>query len=187
MRLSDPYNTSDLRPRAILLAGALTFFICLMVVRLWYLQIWKGVEYREFSDKNRFKIERLAAPRGQILDRTGQILADNRPRFDVTITRGFVSSSKKKEERESALLQQLLLLKDIFQWDSAAFEDRLKQVRGTPIYQTRRVARDISWAQLAQIESRSLELTGINVEVLAVRDYLYGDACLLYTSDAADE
>jgi len=159
-----------------LLAGVLTAFIFLMVIRLWYLQIWKGVEYREFSDKNRFKIERLAAPRGQILDRTGQILADNRPRFDVTITRGFVSSSKVKEERESALLQQLLLLKDIFQWESQTFQERLKQVKTTPLYQTRRVARDISWAQLAQIESRSLELTGVSIEVLAVRDYLYSDA-----------
>jgi penicillin-binding protein 2 len=190
MKLSDPYNTSDLRPRAFFLAGILSFFVLLLLVRLWYLQLWKGEEYREFADKNRFKIERLAAPRGQILDRDGQILADNRPRFDVVMTRGFASSSKSKEEREAALMHQMLILKDIFLWDAATFEEKLKVVRQTPPFQDRRVARDVSWAQLAQVESRLLELTGVSVEVLAVRDYLYGDAffhVLGYTGEVNEQ
>ncbi len=190
MRLSDQYNTADLRPRAILLAGILTGFVFLLGVRLWYLQIWRGDEYREFSDKNQFKIERLAAPRGQVLDRHGQILADNRPRFDVTMTRGFVSNSTVKEERLAALEHQMRILKDIFQWSEEDFEARLAQITQAPPYQARRVARDVSWAQLAQIETRNLELTGVNVEVLAVRDYLYGDAffhVIGYTGEVNDQ
>lgn len=176
MRLSDPYNTADLKPRAFVLAGILSFFIFCLLIRLWYLQIWKGEEYRAFSDQNRFKIERLSAPRGQVVDRHGQILADSRPRFDILFTRGFASNSEKRAERDQAALEQLQKLKEIFKWSDETFEERREQIFKSPPYQGRRMARDVTWAQLAMVEARSFDLSAVGVEVVAVRDYLYGDA-----------
>ncbi|PIR21999.1 MAG: penicillin-binding protein 2 [Deltaproteobacteria bacterium CG11_big_fil_rev_8_21_14_0_20_45_16] len=179
MRLSDPYNVADLKPRAIGLAiffGALVF--CLLV-RLWYLQIWRGDEYRAFSDRNRFKIKRISAPRGKIFDRNAKLLADNRPRFDVLYTRGFSDDPE----------LELTKLKDIFGWSTEENAARVAQVKASAPYQSRRLARDISWDQLAKIESRSLEFLGVDVDVISVRDYLYGDAffhTIGYTGEVDD-
>ena len=45
--------------------------------RLWYLQIIKGTELREYSNKNRLKENNIEAPRGLILDRNKEVLVDN--------------------------------------------------------------------------------------------------------------
>lgn len=166
MKLSDSYNVSELRPRATLLAVIFSFLFALLGMRLWYLQIWRGDEYRQFSDENRFKVKRLSAPRGKILDRQGRLLADNRPRFDVVFTRGFSSD----------LDEELKVLGEIFAWSDIEFEEVKRQLKKSAPYLAKRIARDVSWNELAQIESRNLELSGVDVEVIAVRDYLYGDA-----------
>lgn len=179
MKLADAYNTSALRPRAYLLGGLFIFLIALLLVRLWYLQIWRGEEYRNFSDRNRFKVVEISAPRGKIFDRNGRLLADNRPRFDVHFIRGF------SVDVES----EMLLLKDIFQWSDEEYQAQLIAVEKSAPYRGARLARDASWSQLARLEARTLDLSGVDIQVLAVRDYLYGDAffhSIGYTGEVGD-
>ena len=57
----------------------------ILVGRLWYLQMVRGEDYRVLADRNRFREVDVAAPRGVIYDRTGEILARNRPSFSVVI------------------------------------------------------------------------------------------------------
>lgn len=166
MKLSNPNSVAELRHRAAALAIIFSCFLGLILIRLWYLQIWKGEEYRRFSDRNRFKIERLAAPRGQIIDRNGQLLADNRPRFDLQFTRAFSSN----------IDEEIKTLAEIFQWDEQTRLTKQAEVSKAAAYRSVRLARDITWDQLAQVQARSLELSGVDIDVLAVRDYLYGDS-----------
>lgn len=180
MRLSDPYNTSELRARSQWVAIGFGVLLTLLLARLWYLQIWKGDEYRLFADRNRFKSERLSAPRGQVLDRNSALLADNRPRFDLYLTRAYATD----------LEGELRSLKSILQWTEEEFEAEREAAQSFPLYQPQRMARDISWDQLAQIENRSMELTSLNVSVQSVRDYLYGDAffhVIGYTGEINDQ
>ena len=165
MRLSDPYNVAEFRPRATAVAILFIVFFFLILVRLWYLQIWKGEIYREFSDRNRFKIERLSAPRGQLLDRNGELIADARPRFDLMFTRG----NSPFPEMELAQLGKVL------KWTEAELEKKQEFIRKSPRYQAKLIAQDISSDELALIESQTLEYPGIDIEVVAVRDYLFND------------
>lgn len=166
MRLADSYNVSAYRPRAYSLAGFFIALIVLLLVRLWYLQIWRGEEYRAFSDQNRFKVVEISAPRGQILDRHGRLIADNRPRFDVVYTRGFSSD----------ISAEFDILEQIFSWSKDEREEKEKFVRAGAPYRAALIARDVPWDELAAIEAQSLKLSGVDVQVLAVRDYLYGEA-----------
>ncbi len=166
MRLSNSGSAQDLRNRAITLVVLFSILLGLILARIWYLQIWKGDEYRQFSDRNRLKLKRLAAPRGQIVDRHFQLLADNRPRFDAYFIRGYASH----------LDHEIEVLGQIFQWSEEEVGRRKAEIRASPTYRERRIARDISWDQLAQIQARNFELSGVDIDVLAVRDYLYGDA-----------
>lgn len=166
MRLADSYNVSAFRPRAYTLAGFFIVLIFLLLLRIWYLQIWRGEEYRAFSDQNRFKVEEISAPRGKVFDRNGRLLADNRPRFDAIFTRGY----------SSHLEAEFQILKDIFLWSEQEASEKLAAAKRSSPYRGEQIARDVSWSQLALLEARSLELSGVDVQVIAVRDYLYSDA-----------
>ncbi len=57
----------------------------ILIGRLWYLQMIRGEDYRVLADRNRFREVDVAAARGVIYDRNGEILARNRPSFSVVI------------------------------------------------------------------------------------------------------
>jgi len=166
MRLSDPYNVSEFRSRSLVIAVLFATLIGILILRLWYLQIWQGELYREFSDENRFKIERLSAPRGQIFDRSGNLIADSRPRFDVLYTRG----------NSQDLEMELSLLGDILGWEKSEIDLRLEKLKKSPRYQSQVMMLDIPSSKLALLQMKALDLPGLDIEVVAVRDYLYKEA-----------
>ena len=51
--------------------------------RLVYLQIFNGDKMRQYSEENRIKKVKIAAPRGMVFDRNRTLLLDNRPAFDL--------------------------------------------------------------------------------------------------------
>jgi len=56
-----------------------------LVVRLLYLQVIEGKEFRRLSEINSIRLQDIDAPRGLILDNANNILVDNRPSFDLYI------------------------------------------------------------------------------------------------------
>ena len=63
----------------------------LFVGRLYQFQILQGSVYQAQADENRFTEVRIAAERGVIYDRNGQILVRNIPTFNIVITPAPVS------------------------------------------------------------------------------------------------
>src|ERR1700727_1852182 len=55
----------------------------LLLTRLVYLHILRGDQMRQYSEENRIKRVKVAAPRGMIFDRNRKLLIDNRPAFDL--------------------------------------------------------------------------------------------------------
>lgn len=166
MRLSDPHNVSELRSRAVVIAVFFASLVGILILRLWYLQIWQGEMYREFSDQNRFKVERLSAPRGQIVDRNGTLLADSRPRFDVLYTRGYAQD----------LDVEVALIADILKWKPEDAKLKLERLKKSPRYQGVVIEQDISHDELTLLQMNALDLPGLDLEIIAVRDFLYKDA-----------
>jgi penicillin-binding protein 2 len=62
---------------AVLTVLALSIF-SVVFFRLWYLEVLSGDHYRELANDNRIREIRVQPPRGNILDRDGKILVDNR-------------------------------------------------------------------------------------------------------------
>ena len=56
---------------------ALTVF-GIIFFRLWYLQVLSGDDYQRQAADNRVRLERVQAPRGQVVDRQGRTLVDNK-------------------------------------------------------------------------------------------------------------
>lgn len=84
--VSNPEEAKEYLPRFRIFYVTITLTVIIIIMRLWYLQIIKGNELREFSEKNRIKQNKIVAPRGLMLDRDGKILVENLPGFEAVIS-----------------------------------------------------------------------------------------------------
>src|SRR5579859_487139 len=87
----------EIRPRAALGALVVVCSMLVLVVRLYQLQILRGEEYVNQSIANFRKSLFVPADRGQIKDRNGRTLVDNRPSFDVFLTPAFCKGKERDE------------------------------------------------------------------------------------------
>ena len=107
-------TTASLRVPLPLRVAALLAVSAFLVLagRLIQLQALRGDDYLQKSTSNFIRERELAAVRGQIRDRSGAVLADNRPTFHVYATPRYVSEAtllrlgrllKLSEEQREAL------------------------------------------------------------------------------------
>jgi penicillin-binding protein 2 len=74
-----PPITPQLALRVAVLGGMAFVLFAIIFFRLWYLQVLSGDQYLKQARDNRVREVRVQAPRGDILDRSGAPLVDNRP------------------------------------------------------------------------------------------------------------
>jgi penicillin-binding protein 2 len=80
-----PPITPQLALRVAILGGiALTMF-AIIFFRLWFLQVLSGDKYRAQANNNRIRDVDVPAPRGDIVDRNGRVLVDNRVSIAVQV------------------------------------------------------------------------------------------------------
>jgi penicillin-binding protein 2 len=74
-------NDPQLRLVAAVLAGGL----CLLLAGLWWVQIVSAREYENHLETQSYRTVRIPAVRGKILDRNGQVLAENGPQYNLSL------------------------------------------------------------------------------------------------------
>ncbi len=150
--------------RALLLMAGQTAALGALGVKLYRVQVEQGARYKTLAESNRVSARLIAAPRGRILDRFGQVLAGNTLNWRALIL---------AEETSD------------FQATLAAF-DRLVPLED---HDRERIARDIKhnrrfipvtlkefldWDQMARIEVNAPDLPGVLVDVGTTRHYPFG-------------
>ena len=141
---------------------ALAAFVVLFI-RLIYLQVIMGNEYRRLSLNNSIRLQSIDPPRGRLYDRNGDLLVDNRPSFDVNIT------LKDAEPLNRTLEKLAYHLKT----PSAKLLSRIKQSRGVSAYSPLLLQQDVGRDILAAIEVNKFDLPGVSVNVNLRRNYIY--------------
>ena len=136
--------------------------LSLLLVRLWTMQVLSGETYAAQAENNRVREIPIDAPRGRILDRKGRPLVTNRAALAV-----MVDPSVKSDE---ALIADLSTLLGI---PVDEIQERLASVKEVAL-KPRIVALDVPMTAVAYIEEHSEKFDGVNVEVVAVRDYPNG-------------
>lgn len=74
-----------LRRRVRFLVLAMSGLFCVLILRLFSLQVVEFREYSDFARKNHLQKDRVVAPRGVIFDRNGKVLADNVGAFEIAL------------------------------------------------------------------------------------------------------
>lgn len=149
------------KERATLISYIITAAFGLVLARLWYLQVYKGETLHNYSIQNRLRKEVVWAPRGLIYSRDDQLLVDNIPRFDAILTPQFLLD---KEET-------LAKLAKILQTDVASIEAIIKKNSNQARYRPFIIKKNISFGELAQIETQNADLPGISVDTFISREY----------------
>jgi len=133
-----------------------------LLLRLVYLQVIKGQEYRLLSLNNRIRLQSIDPPRGLIYDRNGDVLVENRPSFDVSIT---LKDAGKVETTVGKVSEHLNVPPE-------ELMQRLKTSKGISAYKPIMLKQDIGRNALASIETHKYDLPGITVDVNLRRHYL---------------
>ena len=157
---SDPFL--EQRLRALGIGIALVF--ALFVVRLFQLQVVEGEQHLQNSLRNSIRTLRLAAPRGEIVDREGRLIAGTRPAFDLDVV--------PSELRDSG--RTLTVLSALLESPPARLRSALGEPRGRARFQPVRLADDLGWEPLARVESHRYALPGVLTEVRPQRTYPNG-------------
>ncbi|HEY0631075.1 MAG TPA: penicillin-binding protein 2 [Thermoleophilaceae bacterium] len=77
--------TPQLALRVAIIGGVCLVMFGVVFFRLWYLQVLSGDKYLAEANNNQVRDITVQAPRGQIVDRSGRVLVDNRSGFSVEI------------------------------------------------------------------------------------------------------
>jgi penicillin-binding protein 2 len=80
-----PTLTPQLAFRVAVIGGLALIMFAIIFFRLWYLQILSGDKYLADANNNRVREIKVEAPRGEILDRDGRVLVDNRVGLAVKV------------------------------------------------------------------------------------------------------
>ena len=96
--------------------NVIRFIVLLLIfalsLRLAILTIVQGDYYRDISDNKRVKEVYITAPRGEIRDRYGRLLAGNEPSFTVQLLKDELNIKDKKKTNETLLSLIRLLEED---------------------------------------------------------------------------
>jgi penicillin-binding protein 2 len=133
-----------------------------LLLRLLYLQIVMGEDYLTLSLNNRIRLQSIDPPRGLIYDRKSQVLVENRPSFDVTITLKDAHPIEKTINK----------LADYLDVPSQELLQKLSSSKGISAYKPIQLQQDIGRNALASIEANKYDLPGIAINVKLLRHYL---------------
>jgi penicillin-binding protein 2 len=74
-------NDPHLRLVAMVLVGGL----CILLAGLWWVQVVSAKDYQSHLETQAYRTIRIPAVRGKILDRESRVLAENRPRYNLSL------------------------------------------------------------------------------------------------------
>ena len=139
--------------------------VSILIVRLAYLQIVKGADFKKKSENNSIRFRQIKPLRGLIMDRNGFVLVDNKPSFDVL----YIPNKNKANELSVERLKQLYQNKSLdFPYDQALLKNAKPYL---PI----KLDKNVNMEKIALVETNALNLPGISIDVSPIRLYLDGE------------
>jgi penicillin-binding protein 2 len=166
MQLYHPADeTRGIHRRAGYLFIAFVLVFILILVRIWYLQIAQGEYYAELSQNNRIRVVTLQPRRGFIYDRSGRLLANYVPSFNLYLVMEDIPDKK-------LLIERLTRLVDL---SSPQVQERLSVRKPAIPYLPVKIKEGLSLKEVVILESHRMELPGVRIEAEPQRHYLHGD------------
>ncbi len=171
--MSDPIHLKDhetekrLVNKRLIACGLLVLGLaCALVGRLYFLQVVEFSYNSTVSENNRVHVLPIPPERGIIFDRNGEVLADNQPSFNMTLTR-------ERAGDVTQVLDTVMSVLNLPEEDRTVFSKALKQSRHP--FEPVTLLYELTEQQIALLAVNEFKLPGIEVEPQFVRHYPLGD------------
>jgi penicillin-binding protein 2 len=160
-----PPATSQFAFRVAILSGIALVLFSIVFLRLWYLQVLSGDKYLAEAQNNQVREIRVQAPRGEILDRNGKVLIDNRTALSLQVEPQDLPHNhhaRKQELKRVASLAKLSLAEVQKQ-----IREQTKELPANPVT----VRRDVGYPLVYYLQEHQADFPGVTVERVFVRNY----------------
>ena len=164
-----PPITPQLAWRVAILGGVALTIFAVIFLRLWFLQVLSGNKYLAEANDNRVRDITIQAPRGDVVDRNGTVLVDNRPANAIQIQPNKLPPRGAARDDLYRRLRQVLHLRP-----RAIRKDITTQRKAIP-YANVTIKSDASQTQLAYILERQDQFPGVVPEPVYQRRYPHRD------------
>jgi penicillin-binding protein 2 len=168
------YQRSNDRPgprlalRSAVLGGIAVALFAVLFFRLWDLQVLSGPQYLAEAKNNRTREYKTIAPRGDILDRDGNVLVDNRTSLALQL------NTQKLPEDPAEQKAELAQLGNLAQMSLRKVRRTIKEgeevAAGAPVT----LRKDVGYDLVYYLEENQRRFPGVAVQRVFVRDYPNG-------------
>jgi penicillin-binding protein 2 len=162
-----PTLTPKLALRVAVFGGIALVAFGVIFFRLWYLEVLSGDKYLAEARNNQQREIKVEAPRGQIVDRNGRLLVENRTGLAVKVTPDKLPHNARKRRAVYRRLGRLLGMRPKRIERAVA-----KQFKALP-FSAATVKQDVSGPVMAYILERQEKFPGVTVERVFLRQYPY--------------
>ncbi len=166
-RVRTPSN-SQFAVRVAVLSGVALALFSVIFFRLWYLQVLSGDRYLEEAQNNRVREIQVQAPRGEILDRHGDVLVDNRTALALQVQAEELPPER--EQRERVLRRVAELAGMSLEQVRKEIREQTKELPASPVT----LKREVDYPLVYYLQEHQAELPGVSVERVFVRRYEQG-------------
>lgn len=163
-----PAMSNRLALRLALFGGFALALFAVLFLRLWFLQVLNGDEYLAEARNNRIREYRVTAPRGEILDRSGAVLVDNRTSLALQVNPQKLPADE--AERQAELAELAELTKSTLPEVRKLMHEELEIAPGAPVT----LRRDVGKYLVYYLQENKGRFPGVDVQRIFVRHYPRG-------------
>ena len=160
-----PTLTPQLAIRIAVIGGIALVAFAVIFFRLWYLEVLSGDKYLAQANNNRVREINVQAPRGEIVDRQGRRLVDNRTGLAVELTPDKLPRERIERRRLYRRLGRVLGISS-----RRVGRHVRRQLRALP-FSTATVKQDVPLPVVSYLLEHQEDFPGITVERVFLRQY----------------
>jgi penicillin-binding protein 2 len=165
---SGPPATSQFSFRVAVIGGVALVIFIVIFLRLWYLQVLSGDKFLAEAQNNQVREIRVQAPRGEIVDRNGKVLVDNRTALALQVQPQEMPHRRQERKR---MLKRLSGIANMSPDEiKKEIRKQTKELPANPVT----LRRDVGYPLVYFLQEHQADFPGVTVERVFVRNYRQG-------------
>jgi penicillin-binding protein 2 len=160
-----PAMSNRLTLRIAIFGGMAVILFAILFFRLWLMQVIDGEGYLAEAKNNRTRSYRVSAPRGEILDRNGEVLVGNRTSLALQLNPRKLPTDVGERRAELARLAELT--HSTLRRVRRRMHEELKEAPAAPVT----LRRDVGHYLVYYLQENQERFPGVEVQRVFVRDY----------------
>ena len=133
-----------------------------LILRMMYLQLYRGDKYAYLAEKNRFKLKKIESPRGKIYDRNGKLV--------VTNGAGYRLVYLKERDNNPEIVKEI---SEITDYDEEFIKKRIKNGEIFPYTRENVLVESLDEETAHKLMEKIIDYPYLQVQTYSKRHYLY--------------